>query len=430
MARYTITNPPMSLELDDEVVFTVNGRDYRHTVRNEGRGLHLSYRDGCNGTLFEALGLDKLAVCREAYGYDEERGAWPETRGADYGALTRLVWKLFGIIAALPESEPKAYTIDNRPTCLKVDDKLIFVVDGQKMKHHVTDRRLAYFDGRDSAIFDKLGVDKVSFCREAFGYEPMPLCFLEPREGDMDALTRLANAIFDKLAKPAQRRPVVGDKVRALEGCGYRGIVGQVGVIVQDDCSNIPFYVKFDGGSSLWFHEHQVELVDPTHEADPPFGWVKFTTEYFGVREHGLVANKPYPVTEDHATIGRGGQRCDWSEHDSLAQGRAIRCDRDGNPIASFKVGDKVRVKASVERPKAGWGSVKHGHVTEIYVEQDGDDVNICARRNGTTQVIAYIRPDMDEGGKGRLHLCGSALLDRLQLVEDEDGEGMIALAD
>ncbi len=45
--------------------------------------------------------------------------------------------------------------------------------------------------------------------------------------------------------------------------------------------------------------------------------------------------------------------------------------------MSKFKVGDKVRVKRSIEDPWHGWGCVSHGEVGVI-ARIDGDDSAWC----------------------------------------------------
>lgn len=78
------------------------------------------------------------------------------------------------------------------------------------------------------------------------------------------------------------RRPSVGDRVRilqeneegALESPDRVGTKGKIGVIVEDDGSNQPFYVDLGDGKSRWYTEEWVALIEEpaegAKEAEPP----------------------------------------------------------------------------------------------------------------------------------------------------------------
>lgn len=421
--NYNINKRPTLLDLGDRVTFELKGETLEYQVQNG----HLDHMRGTNSYVFDLLDLDKESLAAAAYGYNPGAGLWPCSNDRDFAALTRLVNSLFERIAALPEAErkgatskPKAYTIDNRPSCLKVDDEVVFVVQGQEMKHHANSTRLTYFSGPDSSIFDKLGVDKVAFCREAFGYKPRGLCFPEAREGDMAALTRLANAIFDKLA--AMARFKAGDRVRLTddENAPCQD-VGAMGTVQKDDGSEEgcrPYLVKWGDRDSDYVNGCEIELAGfrvgdkvrvKANVETPKACWGRVRHDHVGTV---VKLSSPYPGCD---------MTVDFPEQVGWA---ALASEMELVEAAPAKQQPKPAFLASSEDADA-----QPEHVTEIYLEQDGDDVNICARRNGTTHVIAFIRPDEDEGGKGRLHRW-PAELEELQLVQDDDAVGMIAMGE
>ena len=200
---------------------------------------------------------------------------------------------------------------------------------------------------------------------------------------------------------------------------------------------------------------------------------------------YGIIANLPKEEPKSNLPITNG---CYWFEGDSILSGVAIRCDRDGNPLAAecpaepwerFKIGDHVKGKSFntsniyegeiCEFDKLGtnrshwrvkiegdsfprWLSdeglefaskpepkpkpvfqVKNPlrflpipvNVTEFYLEQSGACVNLRARRGGTDQILAAIVPE-GLNGKGVMRRYHSARLDGLQI--DNDGAGRVVL--
>jgi hypothetical protein len=318
MTRYTIQNPPTGLlKLGDEVLFTVDGEDYLHEVRRVGGGLYLSLRGLNNGTLFDLLGLNKVAICYEAYGTSPLEGNWPETKPWDFAALTRLVWKLYGIIAARvastacpacngPEKAPSAP--QEQPEELKVGDWVVCLSGTFKWRH-----------------------GKVTGKASSLGDVPLKEILLETGE-----YVRGSSKTFKRI-EPWERFKG-GDRVKGKE-FGFREDVA--GVIFQFDpngSNNSHWRVETDTGERYW-------LLDDTIERVPP--------------------SKP-----------------------------AFRVKGEGEPDPN---------------------------VTEIYPEEDGDDVNIVATREGRSQIIAYIKPDEVNGGKGKLMRCRIATINELQLVDEED---------
>jgi hypothetical protein len=100
-------------------------------------------------------------------------------------------------------------------------------------------------------------------------------------------------------------------------------------------------------------------LFDKIAEKKAIHGYVKFTES----KPDGIEAGKVYPIDRHEGKEYWAHGRY-FSEGDSIARGIAILCDKDGNPHHhSFKIGDRVRVKASVAQVAYGWGTVKHGDV-------------------------------------------------------------------
>ena len=80
------------LKNGQEVIFTIKDTDYIYTVYSQ----HLCIKGaGYNNQIFKDLGLDKFKFCSDCYGYNPDRGDWPESENGDYAALTRAVEALF-----------------------------------------------------------------------------------------------------------------------------------------------------------------------------------------------------------------------------------------------------------------------------------------------------------------------------------------------
>ena len=87
-----------TLKYGDKVVFRTNGNELHYTVQDN----YLEDNDDSkNLNIFIALNFNEVAIknyAEEMYGYKPKnegvtykQGAWPETKGEDFEALTRLV---------------------------------------------------------------------------------------------------------------------------------------------------------------------------------------------------------------------------------------------------------------------------------------------------------------------------------------------------
>jgi len=104
-----------------------------------------------------------------------------------------------------------SYTIASRPTRLRDGDTVIFEVPDaammggavRKITYNVNDDHLGNSGpGSNESVFILLGLQKVAFCRQHYGYSPRgngdwPVS----RDGDFEALTRVTNALYDILAR-------------------------------------------------------------------------------------------------------------------------------------------------------------------------------------------------------------------------------------
>ena len=84
------------LKEDDYVYFTVADKVYEYKVS----GSFLNYPRGDNDAVFDALEIgreQKLELASQHYGYRSDQGDWPEYRGGDFAAATRLVKALYDL---------------------------------------------------------------------------------------------------------------------------------------------------------------------------------------------------------------------------------------------------------------------------------------------------------------------------------------------
>ena len=79
------------LKEEQKVVFTIKDKNYIYKVCKS----YLQAEKGFNDKIFSDLNLDKEKLANSAYDYDSEGGDWPESKIADFAALTRLVEALF-----------------------------------------------------------------------------------------------------------------------------------------------------------------------------------------------------------------------------------------------------------------------------------------------------------------------------------------------
>ena len=75
------------LKEGQEVVFTIKNKNYIYKVCKS----YLQAEKGFNDQIFSDLKLDKIKLANSAYGYDSNRGDWPESKPRDFAALTRIV---------------------------------------------------------------------------------------------------------------------------------------------------------------------------------------------------------------------------------------------------------------------------------------------------------------------------------------------------
>ena len=191
--NYRIINP----NIGDDIIFALDGKEIRYQVTSS----HLTCCGLSNDVIFDMLGIrDKRSYCRDAYGYPPiGDGIFPQYKNNDFDAAKRVIAALFHKIEGkLPE---QTITIDNYKSIsyIKLGDEIKFDVGGKVINYKVCSCFLEETSYNNSLIFSKLGLDKVSFCTTAYGYQAAGGSFPECRSYDLAALHRVMNALFSRI---------------------------------------------------------------------------------------------------------------------------------------------------------------------------------------------------------------------------------------
>jgi hypothetical protein len=106
-----------TLQYGDSVVFFSN-------IVYSVRTYYLTLVGGFNNSkIFKKLGIDEYKLATECYGYIPNSGEWPECRGEDYPALTRLVLGLFKIIEGRSDCTPNDKMVTKKVFNVLILDK-------------------------------------------------------------------------------------------------------------------------------------------------------------------------------------------------------------------------------------------------------------------------------------------------------------------
>lgn len=198
MAKITSENYRTIIpSIGDDVIFALDGKEIRYQVTSS----HLTCCGLSNDVIFDMLKIhNKRSFCEDAYGYSPiGDGIFPQCRSNDFNALERIISALFRKIEQLvPE---QTITIDNYKSipCIKLGDKIKFDVGGEIINYKVCGCFLEESSFRNSLIFSKLGLDKIVFCTNAYGYKAAGGSFPECKSYDLAALHRAINALFDHM---------------------------------------------------------------------------------------------------------------------------------------------------------------------------------------------------------------------------------------
>lgn len=215
-----------TLCLGDKVILL----DIEHSVQK--KFLNIEYKS--NYEVFKRLGIkDYRSFCSQHYGYDAERGDWPECQENDYEALTRVVMALFKIIegkeikekenlfeAKESEPKPKIYKslTELEGNTLKYGDLLVFNIPGyiSVLRYKVCRAHLGGTDCDNDLIFIRLKIeDKADFCTKCYGYKATDAMFPYCKCDDYVALTKVAKELF-KLCEAS--KPVCYTSYASLSG--------------------------------------------------------------------------------------------------------------------------------------------------------------------------------------------------------------------
>ncbi len=101
MTAIITSHPTKTLKHGDTVKFKVGKETYVYSVSES----HLHGSAG-NSQIFRALGIERKGTfASKAYGYEDHGGDWPEAKGGDFKALTRLVRALYAKIKPATKAE-------------------------------------------------------------------------------------------------------------------------------------------------------------------------------------------------------------------------------------------------------------------------------------------------------------------------------------
>lgn len=84
------------LKENDKIYFTVDDEVHQYIVQAS----FLNHTSMGNDAIFDALEIgreQKLELASQHYGYRSDQGDWPEYRGGDFAAATRLVKALYDL---------------------------------------------------------------------------------------------------------------------------------------------------------------------------------------------------------------------------------------------------------------------------------------------------------------------------------------------
>lgn len=84
---------------------------------------------------------------------------------------------------------------------VNVGDYLYFTLNGQDISAMVDNEVISFNLSSNDAIFTKLGLDKMAYCKEIYGYTPIDgYSFPRFKYDDMTAATKLIKALFKECA--------------------------------------------------------------------------------------------------------------------------------------------------------------------------------------------------------------------------------------
>ena len=296
-------------EPERNVTFTVNGQTFTYEL-NETY-YNILDGDDYNDAIFEALGVYKHSFCSEAYGYEAISGTWPEWREGDKEAPVKIIKAIREKIKQM-ESETKI-DVAEQP-----EENVTFTVNGETYRYVLIGMNRYYniISGGNETIFNALGVDKHTFCSEAYGYEAYAGVWPEWRKGDNEAPIKIVKAIREKIKemksepKKQKYKFEVGDTVvgnsKATERysvtqAGWRGVVTNV----YADCFMAEGPAE---GSGTYNFELQYEYFDHASE-------IKVDALLEEARSRYPIGTKYIPINGDggkYPYSGISALECKW----------------------------------------------------------------------------------------------------------------------
>lgn len=255
--RYTINNRPELLAIDDEVVFTVNGREMHHHI-TRGR---LYFTDGVDREIFDVLEIeDRFAFAEVVYGYEPRYYCFPDWKTDDFAAATRLVNALFDVIegrekagvgkvaeAPAPAPEPRRFKTGDR---VRVKASVKTPTWGWGAVKHGDVGVVRHVGGRMAVDF--------------------------PAQEDWTAEPEEMELVEDTPA-PAPEAPApkfkVGDRVRLTDDTeAPLQVDGALGEIIEIDAGDarLPYLVEWNDGDTDWMPDGSFKLVEDAPAPDAP----------------------------------------------------------------------------------------------------------------------------------------------------------------
>ena len=84
---------------------------------------------------------------------------------------------------------------------IEYGDQVKFELGHTTLRYSARQRYMNGDNCYNSRIFDLINVDKMRFCKDAYGYPPKDCCWPECETDDYEALSRAVIAIFEVLKK-------------------------------------------------------------------------------------------------------------------------------------------------------------------------------------------------------------------------------------
>ena len=109
------------LNSGDKIIFTIKNKNYIYTVYPQYLCIKSS---GYNDQIFKDLKLDKFKFCYDYYGYEPDKGDWPESKNEDYIALTRVVEALFPYCDEVTINNKIVYSLSKKDLFIKSESSI------------------------------------------------------------------------------------------------------------------------------------------------------------------------------------------------------------------------------------------------------------------------------------------------------------------